>query len=135
MRDSTQLLRQQGLRATGPRLAVLAWLQAHPKPVSADGLHLKLKGEAIDRVTVYRILESLRTAGLVRTVDLGHGHVHYEFNDPARHHHHLVCEECGSVTDITIENGEQALRQLARRHTFQVRSHSFEIFGCCAKCQ
>ncbi len=133
--NSAQLLRQQGLRATGPRLAVLAWLQAHPTPVSVDGLRLKLKASAIDRVTLYRILESLREVNLVRTVDLRHGHAHYEFNDPARHHHHLVCEECGSVTDVKIENGERAVRQLARRHTFQVRSHSLEIFGRCAKCQ
>lgn len=134
MSVSTQI-RQAGLRATTPRVAILGWLAKHRRPVRVEAVWGQLKPTGIDRVTVYRTMETLARSGLVRNVDLGHGHAHYEINDPAKHHHHLVCESCGDVKDVTVQGEIRLINAATRRHNFKTKSHSFEIFGLCEDCQ
>ena len=60
--------------------------------------------------TVYRTLELLKELGLVTETELGDGRVRYH---PAEkgHHHHLICQKCGSVIDLP----EAALSGVRRR--------------------
>lgn len=135
MSSTAILLRQTGLRATSPRMAILGWLARQSRPIRVESVWKKIKIRGIDRVTVYRTLEALDQAGLVRQVDLGHGHAHYEINDLKRHHHHLVCESCGTVQDVTVSQESQLIQRFERSHNFKTRSHTFEMFGLCADCQ
>jgi Fur family ferric uptake transcriptional regulator len=135
MLDILQQLREAGLRATTPRSVILTKLAGHKKPVSIETIWSKVQRHGIDRVTVYRTMESLEAAGLVHRVDLGHGHVHYEISDPKNHHHHLVCESCGDIQDVVVAEEKNVIRKLEVRHKFKTKSHSFEMFGLCAECQ
>lgn len=134
MLSTVDFLRRAGLRATNPRVEIFRWLSTQPQAVRVETIWAKLKRSGIDRVTVYRTLETLEHAGLVRTVDFGHGHAHYEVNNPDRHHHHLVCDNCGDVQDVTVQEEDRIIQSLERDHRFKTRSHSFELFGLCAKC-
>jgi Fur family ferric uptake transcriptional regulator len=87
-------LREKGFRATYGRVALLEALAQAGKPLAVDALAAKVAGK-LDLTNAYRALEALSEAGLVRRVDLGHRHTHYELAVLAPHHHHFVCEECG----------------------------------------
>lgn len=85
--------------------------------------------------TVYRALESLVQLGYVQAVDLGDGEKLYEVVEPGEHHHHLVCETCGSSNHLDqcmVEEFEEAIRS---KYGFQIKSHVLEIFGVCNTCQ
>ena len=43
-------------------------------------------------------LEALANKNIIRRVDLGHSHTHYEMEK--KHHHHVVCTDCGDVEDV-----------------------------------
>ena len=64
-------LRQVGLRATGPRVAVLRNLYNASGPVSHADLATELAPEGWDRATVYRNLIDLTEAGLLKRTDHG----------------------------------------------------------------
>jgi Fe2+ or Zn2+ uptake regulation protein len=82
-------------------------------------------------VTVYRTLGLLSGLGLVRRLDLGAG-PRYELAED--HHHHLICERCGEITEF--ETCPLDLRWLpGARGDFQVRAHSLEVYGTCSDCR
>jgi Fe2+ or Zn2+ uptake regulation protein len=96
----TGRLREHGLRATGPRIAVLAALEDLGDHRSADEVRDRLaeQGRALPRSSVYNVLTSLVGAGLVLTADAGPGPVLYEAGDVW--HHHFVCRSCHRVFDV-----------------------------------
>jgi Fe2+ or Zn2+ uptake regulation protein len=98
-------LRGAGLRATRPRLAVLALLEEVGGHRSADDL-VALLGERdrpLPRSTVYNVLGDLSGAGLVLTAEVGPGRELFEA--AASWHHHLVCADCGAIVDVPCVRG------------------------------
>ena len=128
------LLRQKGFRATPGRIALLQVLKTAGKPLSISAVAKKLK--KMDYVSVYRALEALADAGLLRKMSLGHSHTHYELTAGITHHHHIVCEECGHIEDIancsTARIEKKTLEQ--SRDFSSIEFHSLEFFGLCKKC-
>ncbi len=61
-------------------------------------------------------------------MDLGDGP---RFELAEDHHHHLVCESCGDVSEF--EECPLDLR-LLRDVDFEISSHSLEIYGRCTDC-
>ena len=64
-------LREAGLRVTTSRLEVIHSLAESPKPSSALDVLASLSGRSLDRVTVYRTLNSLVEHGLAHRIDPG----------------------------------------------------------------
>ena len=105
--DPAARLRAAGLRATRPRidlLAALDGLRGHP---TADDLAARLRaaGVPIARASLYHVLASLVAAGVASIVDIGPGPARYESS--AGRHHHLVCRACGAVVDVPCARGRQ----------------------------
>jgi Fur family transcriptional regulator, ferric uptake regulator len=130
---TVDMLKQKGLRATPKRAAILdALVNAHV-PVSAEEIHVRVP--TADLVTVYRALESLVGASLVREVRFKDSVVRYEMAE-GYHHHHLVCTICGRVDELphcdlaAIE--KQALK--TSKHFAEVKEHALEFFGTCVTC-
>lgn len=130
---SASVLRTHNLRATKQRQYLLAVLRRQRQPRTAEQLRAQLRDVSL--ATVYRMMDDFLYANLVNRVDLGHGHAHFEYADPKRHHHHFVCQDCGDVQDVTVPDDERMVQRLAKRHRFSVRAHSFELFGLCATCR
>jgi len=93
-------LRQRGERITTARRALLTALDQAPEHCSADDLAAEVARlhPEIHRATIYRTLETLRRLEVVEHTHLGHGPAVYHLADQV--HQHLVCEECGSVTEV-----------------------------------
>lgn len=85
-------LRAAGSRATPGRLALLTVLERERKPLTVADIARKLS--SLNQVTLYRALDALAAAGLIRKGVGVDRTAHYEY--AARpHHHHLVCTDCG----------------------------------------
>lgn len=127
------LLREAGFRATPGRIALLLALAEVEKPLTVAALHARVK-KNLDPVTLYRALESLAKKGIVKRVDFRHGHAHYELQQ--RHHHHLVCTDCGVVEDVEICPAEKLETQVVKgsRRFKSIYSHNLEFFGRCKAC-
>jgi Fe2+ or Zn2+ uptake regulation protein len=93
-------LREHGLRATAPRMEILAALEDLGGHRSADEVRDRLTtgGHELPRSSVYNVLTSLAAAGLAMTADAGPGAVLYEAG--RQWHHHFVCRACHRVFDV-----------------------------------
>ena len=95
-----QALAPRELRLTANRRAVLAVLEHADRPLTTDEVADR---SAVPTSTVYRNLAELVDAGVVVRVAGAGGGDRHELAEPfsEHHHHHLVCTECGIVTDFT----------------------------------
>lgn len=129
-----QTLREHGFRATFGRVALLAALKRAGKPISVEEAIKAVHGK-LDQANTYRALEAFLQTGLVRRIDLGYDHAHYELAEGDNHHHHLVCESCGKVANVEIAEEEIERAALRAARDFRsVRTHSLEFFGICNSC-
>ena len=125
------------LRFTQERKTILQEMFRNPGHLEAEDLlySLRRKKKLTSRATVYRTLELLVDSGLVRKVDLGHGHSHYELMVDHTHHEHMICLKCGKVIEFSDKEMEGDLNKLCKKSGFEHTSHRFEIFGHCDKCR
>lgn len=119
-------IRGRGYKATPQRLAVLAALGAEQHQRLEE---IRARCPEVGLVTIYRTLDLLAEIGAVRRLDLGNG-PRYELAED--HHHHLICESCGDVTEF--ERCPLDLGSL-RGMDFEVSSHTLEIYGRCGTCR
>lgn len=98
--ELSRRLREHGLRATGPRMDVLAALEDLGGHRSADEVRDRLAagGRPLPRSSVYNVLTSLARAGLALNADAGPGAALYEAG--RGWHHHFVCRSCHQVFDV-----------------------------------
>lgn len=123
-------LRQAGLRATPARIEVLKILTTNAVPLDVQAILRRLHRTAPDQATIYRILTSFVKAELARPVTVRPSVVSFEATDRP-HHHHLICEKCGYVEDVS--NCCDAPKPTPK--SFQaVTSHQLEFMGICTKC-
>jgi len=93
-------LRQVGLRATGPRIAILAQLEEDLSHPTAEGLLERLRGEhpSMSLSTVYKTLEIFLRAGLCRKV-AGDG-ARLRVDGTLTDHDHAACRVCRRIFDV-----------------------------------
>lgn len=130
-------LAQQGFKLTQERTALVREIFATHYHFEADELLFRMKEKSlkISRATVYRTLELLVKAGLVRRVHLGEDHYHYEHVRGDSHHDHLVCTACGAVIEFHDEDLERRQREICERKKFTPTFHNLQILGICESCR
>lgn len=129
-------IRTIGQRTTRQRKAVYEALSQLDKPVTVSDIlrFIESKQKSIDTASVYRILAALRAAGLVKEVEFGEGKKRFELISEDNHHHHLVCEKCGTVEDICLDE-KMIFRHVRTDTGFQITRHALEFFGLCRLCK
>lgn len=133
------LIRESGLRATQPRIAVLQELLRARSPLSHAEVAELLAGQGFDRATVYRNLMDLTEAGLARRSDIGDHIWRFELVRPEEAHEsdahpHFICGECGAIECLP----EDAVSVTAGRGTpraLRKRGFSVQLRGVCDACQ
>lgn len=130
------LLRTHGLRATIQRVALVREMDRADRPLGIGELQERVSTGSIDTVTFYRILEALTEAGLVRKVNLRHGHMDYELVRSEDHHHHMVCTKCGTIEsfDWCPDTRLRASILKKTKHFSSIDDHALEFFGVCDQC-
>ncbi len=121
------------LKVTPPRLSVLDILEHSQKPLSVKSIAKKLSRTRIDTATVYRTITSLLTLRLVSTVNFSSKEAYFELAGK-KHHHHLICENCGKIVDVESCQADISQRSLLKAGFGYINRHSLEFFGLCNDC-
>lgn len=131
-----QKLRERGFRLTPQREMVLSAMHDIEGLATADEIYTRVQGQssAVDISTVYRTLELLQEFQLVACVDAGDGQRRYELLGVHGPHLHLVCQACGQVTGIDLQEGQPLARQLQDRYGFVTDLDHLSISGLCRTC-
>jgi Fur family ferric uptake transcriptional regulator len=145
--EATALLRAAGQRVTKPRIALLSCvIAAGGEHLSADALIEQVAGSEppIHRATVYRTLDGLTTAGLLRHVHLDRGLTAYHLVDVRRpvassdHHRsehlHAQCSRCGKVTDLPAHVLGETAERIRRVSGFRLDASHVALSGVCKDC-
>ncbi len=91
--------------------------------------------------SAYRNLAVLEEVGVVRRLVHGADHARYELaEDLTEHHHHLICESCGVVRDVTLtpkleRRLDDAFAVLSAAEGFAPTHHTIDLYGRCADCR
>ena len=128
-------LRERGGRATTARRLLLSALFGDRKHRSAEELADEVHAQApeVNISTIYRNLDELVRLGVVDRSRLGGGPAAYHLVSAS--HGHLVCGQCGAMTEVPSELFGDIASTLASRYGFAVDPHRFGVIGRCAGCQ
>jgi len=130
------LIRNAKARATPARVRVLGLLQSAPEPVSHAQLEEVLAAEpsaAIDRVTLYRVLDWLAETGLAHKAPDNRGVFRFSpASQDIEHtaHAHFRCTDCGGV--FCLDMAPPKLPDLPEG--FRLAGINLDIRGECARC-
>lgn len=93
-------LREAGLKATGPRVAILDAIERNPNHPSAEEIYQELAEShpTLSLSTVYGTLNAFVRAGLVRKLSEVDGRLRIEGATQA--HDHAICRICGAIFDV-----------------------------------
>ncbi len=135
--DLIATLRAHGLRITEPRRLVCAVIATrHDEHLTAatifEGVQSEGDGE-LDMATVYRTLDVLEEAGVVKHGHIGHGPTVYHLTDEPEHQH-LVCSECGRTEAISSDDIGALVDGITQRTGFVPNIEHFALTGLCHEC-
>ncbi|MFA5309443.1 MAG: Fur family transcriptional regulator [Dehalococcoidales bacterium] len=132
----TRQLRAKGYRLTPQRLMILAAIEDSAEHISAEEIYAEVAARFphVNISTVYRTLELLKKLGMVYEINLGEGRIRFH-SEESGHHHHLVCQLCGAVTDIDEAVFSSLGEALLRDYDFQAELRHVGIFGVCGDCR
>jgi Fur family ferric uptake transcriptional regulator len=137
-RTINERLGEHDLRYTRGRRAIVDGLRSAGGPVTLPEL-LELSDQ-LALSSAYRNLALLEGAGVVRRLAHGGDHARYELAESlTEHHHHMICESCGSIRDVVFDAEieaalETALDVLGRAEAFAPRGHTIDVYGTCRTC-
>ena len=134
----SRYLREKGLPITQQREAIAQAVFSATGHLSVEEIEGRLRGESerIGKATIYRTLDLLVQSKLVEEHDFGEGFKRYEHRlsrQPV--HEHLICVECGSVTEFRSEEVERVEARVTREYGFEPTRHRLEIYGLCKECR
>ena len=104
--DARSLLKDFGLRATGPRIAVLKILYAAENALSCSEVLDQLGDTDWDPATIYRNLIKLKDVGIAVIVSRADGISRYALKkegDDTHKHPHFFCNDCDTVSCLPLD--------------------------------
>ena len=133
-------LNGHGWRLTPQRETILQIFQDLPQGehLSAEDLHQRLEhdGGGISLSTIYRTLKLMARMGILRELELGEGHKHYEINQPyPHHHHHLICTRCNMTIEFKNDSILKIGTKTAQKEGYQLLDCQLTIHAICPRCQ
>lgn len=133
---SIAVLRSGGYRVTKPRRQVLELVEAVDVPVSAYdiGRMMEERGEHLDHVTIYRVLNLLSSLNLVHKVLSRGGFVKCDLPGASGCHRFLLCRNCGELQEFSDEALCRQESSIAQSYGFRAEHRVTECYGLCRNC-
>jgi Fe2+ or Zn2+ uptake regulation protein len=131
--ETTQVLRDYGIRPSFTRVSIYDFLKAHRIHPSAEDIHRALSPTipTLSRTTVYNTLHLLVDKRLVTTLEVDKEQQRYDL--PDHPHAHFKCRECHDVFDIEAIAPPHPSDE--RLLGFKVEEAKLMYYGLCPKCQ
>jgi len=90
---------------------------------------LKRAGHHVSRATIYRTLNHLHDAGILKQVFFDNKQTYYEVIAGRQTYDYLICIETGKVVEFNSEKLKKLRDEICRQHGFDPLSHQFHIYG------
>jgi Fe2+ or Zn2+ uptake regulation protein len=131
-----QLVRAQGGRVTPAKRAVVEVLaRSEGGHLTAEDLIAQVTAgsPATAASTIYRVLQQLEEIGAVEHVHPGRGPAFYHLREVG--HAHLVCQDCGAITDVPDLLLDGLRADALDKYGFAVDTHHAAVLGRCRACR
>ena len=93
------------------------------------------KGQHLNHVTIYRILDLVCMLNLAHRVLLSGGFVRCTLGEKLGCHRFMVCRHCGGLQEFADKALCEEENEIAQGLGFRAEHHFSEFFGVCSKCQ
>ncbi len=128
------ILQNSHLKVTPGRLELLDIFTHSKKPLSVKDIIAMHGRSKVDKVTVYRNIDTLEKLGVIKQVLSKDRQAYYELSNHG-HHHHVVCIHCGKIKDLSKCGLDEVPIKVLKESGFaKITDHSFEFFGLCDSC-
>jgi Fur family transcriptional regulator, stress-responsive regulator len=133
--ELTQRFRERGLKVTPQRQAVFRALYDNHTHPTAESVYAKVSEHRppISLRPVYQTLNDLADMGEILHLELGTGSARFDANVEDPHHHHLVCDGCGMVRDVSADVGSIRVHD-GLPPGFRVSGTDIVVRGRCEAC-
>jgi len=132
------LLKKNGEKFTIQREIILETLYNSDEHLTPEALHQLIQKKHPELktgiATIYRTLSRLEDSEMVTSLSFGAQGKKYELG-AKDHHDHMICTECGNITEFVDEAIESRQHKIAEELGFQMQDHSMQIYGICKNCQ
>ncbi len=128
-----RFIQEQGLKTTRQRNTIVNVFFNMRGHISVEELLKEVKNvnPRIGYATVYRTLHLLVQSNLVEERRFGDGLARYEGHSDVEHHDHMICLECGLISEFFNPRLESLQEQLAEENNFKIYRHRLELYGSC----
>lgn len=132
------LLKKNGEKFTIQREIILETLYNSDEHLTPEALHqlIQKKHPTLKTgiATIYRTLSRLEESDIVTSLSFGAQGKKYELG-AKDHHDHMICTECGDITEFLDDEIERRQELIAKEFGFKIKDHSMQIYGLCKNCQ
>lgn len=136
-RQFERLLRQQRVSRISDRMKVVDAFLENEGHHTAEGWcdYLAQRGVDLESEFVSDTLELLTKFGLAERRKFEGGPRRYEHRHLGEHHDHLICSNCGAISEFVNPELEELKAKVARDQGFLALGHKLQIYGLCKRCQ
>lgn len=133
--DLKHKIKEQGLRITPQRVAILRALVMHSGHPTVEELHKELLPDfpSMSLATVYKTITMLKQQDEVLELEFSRDS-RYDGTNPYPHPH-LICKRCGSIIDPDVPGLAEMIANLQQTTGFSVTSHRLDFYGECPECK
>jgi len=131
-----EYLKSHGHRKTPERFAILDTIYSMEGHFDIDTLYTLMEEKEnfrVSRATLYNTIILLMNANLVIKHQFGTSS-QYEKCYNRETHHHLICTQCGRVTEFQNEELQRDIEH-TRLRRFNLSHYSLYIYGICSRCE
>ena len=135
--DVAEELRRVGLRATMPRMKVLSFfLDQKQRHFTAEDVcrHVADEKLHISFGSIYRVLQQLVEAKILRSGTLHSTKIVYELNN-GPDHDHAICMSCGKIEEFHDLAFDARQREVGESVGFLVVGRQLVLQGYCLNCR
>ena len=104
----------------------------HPTAEYLYGI-LKKQEPNLSLATLYRNLNQLAEAGIIKKIDGLESSAHFDHN--THEHYHFICKKCMKVYDISSDVAPNIISKIEKETDFLVENYDIVFQGICKDCR
>ena len=129
------LSQEKGLKLTPQRMVIFRILSEAKQHITVDEVYKKAIEvyPMLSLATVYRNMEQMAEAGLLKHLDMGGPSIRYDTN--LEEHHHFICTKCGKVSDVYLKDIEYKVdNRRSGLGKAKISAQDLHLQGICGEC-